>query len=128
MRRIIALLLFLPVLALSAMAVDVQSMIDALPAVEVLQDMDMNDQREVYDRTQAAYDAYMALTEEEKANLPEAEETFESLFGYFNTLVSPSEAVQEESGSGAGVLVMVISAAVGMFLVWMVISKRKLKH
>lgn len=128
MRRIIALLLFLPVLALSAMAVDVQSMIDALPAVEVLQDMDMNDQREVYDRTQAAYDAYMALTEEEKANLPEAEETFESLFGYFNTLVSPAEAVQEESGSGAGVLVMVISAAVGMFLVWMVISKRKLKH
>lgn len=128
MRRIIALLLFLPVLALSAMAVDVQSMIDALPAVEVLQDMDMNDQREVYDRTQAAYDAYMALTEEEKANLTEAEETFESLFGYFNTLVSPAEAVQEESGSGAGVLVMVISAAVGMFLVWMVISKRKLKH
>ena len=128
MRRIIALLLFLPVLALSAMAVDVQSMIDALPAVEVLQDMDMNDQREVYDRTQAAYDAYMALTEEEKANLPEAEETFESLFGYFNTLVSPAEAVQEESGSGAGVLVMVISAAVGMLLVWMVISKRKLKH
>ena len=128
MRRIIALLLFLPVLALSAMAVDVQSMIDALPAVEVLQDMDMNDQREVYDRTQAAYDAYMALTEEEKANLPEAEETFESLFGYFNTLVSPSEAVQEESGSGTGVIVMVISAAVGMFLVWMVISKRKLKH
>jgi hypothetical protein len=128
MKRIIALLLLLPVLVLSAMAVDVQSMIDALPAVNVLQTMDMEQQREAYDQTQSAYNAYMALSEEEKAALEGADAVFENLFGYFNTLVSPAEAVAEEPGTGANVLSTVIATAVGILLAQKIITKRKLKN
>ena len=127
MKKIIALLLLLPVLVLSAMAADVQSMISELPAVDVLQEMDMDSQREVYEKTQAAYDAYMALPEEEKAELTGAEETFESLFGYFNTLVTPAEEAQEESGSSANMLSTVIAAAVGILLAQKIVTKRNLK-
>ena len=95
MKKILILLL-LPVLVLSAMAADVQSMVDELPAVSVLREMDMDSQRAIYDKTQAAYDAYMALSEEEKTAISGGEETFESLFGYFNTLVAPAEEVPAE--------------------------------
>ena len=68
MKKIILTLLLLLALPMQALAAEnVQSMVDALPEVSVLQEMDMDRQREVYDRTQAAYDAYMALSEEEKA-------------------------------------------------------------
>ena len=127
MKKSIALLLLLPVLVLSAMASDVQSMIDALPAAEAVQKMEMDQQREVYDKTQAAYDAYMALSEEEKAELTGAEETFDSLFGYFNTLVSPAEEVPEESGSGANILSTVLATAIGILLAQKIITRKKLK-
>ena len=74
------------------MASDVQSMIEELPAVEDLRKMDMDRQREVYDRTQAAYDAYMALSEAERAEISGGEEAFETLFSHFNSLVMPVEA------------------------------------
>ena len=122
----ILILLVLPVLVLSAMAADVQSMVDELPAVDVLQEMDMDSQREVYDKTQAAYDAYMALSEEEKAEIHGAEETFESLFGHFNTLVAPAEEVPAESGSGSDILSTVIACGLGIFLAQKIITKRKL--
>ena len=127
MKKSIALLLLLPVLVLSAMASDVQSVIDALPAAEAVQKMDMDQQRDIYDKTQATYDAYMALSEEEKAELTGAEETFDSLFGYFNTLVSPAEEVSEESGSGANILSTVLATAIGILLAQKIITRKKLK-
>ena len=124
MKKFIALLLF-PVLVLSVMAADVQSMVDELPAVDVLQQMDMEAQRQVYDKTQAAYDAYMALAEDEKAEVAGAEETFEALFGYFNTLVAPAE--EAESGTGSEILSTAIACLIGIFLAQKIITKRNLK-
>lgn len=126
MKKILVLLL-LPILTLTAMASDVQSVVDALPAVEVVREMDMDQQRDIYDKTQAAYDAYMALSEEEKAKMTGAEETFNSLFGYFNTLVSPAEEVPEESGSGANILSTVLATAIGILLAQKIITRKKLK-
>ena len=127
MKKFIALLLF-PVLVLSVMAADVQSMVDELPAVDVLQQMDMEAQRQVYDKTQAAYDAYMALAEDEKAEVEGAEETFEALFGYFNTLVAPAEAAEQaESGTGSEILSTAIACLIGIFLAQKIITKRNLK-
>ena len=68
------------------------------------------------------------LSDEEKADIENAEETFESLFGYFNTLVSPAEEVQEESGSGANVLSTVIATAIGILLAQKIITKRNLRN
>lgn len=124
MKKILALLL-LPVLVLSVMATDVQSMVDELPAANVLQEMDMEAQREIYDKTQAAYDAYMALSEEEKAQVAGAEETFEALFGYFNTLVAPAEEVQEP-GAGSQMLSTLIAVAIGIFLARKLVTKKNL--
>ena len=130
MKKLIALMLLLFVLPMSVMASDVQSVIGELPAVEVLREMDMDSQREVYEKTQAAYDAYMALSEEEKAQLAGAEETFSSLFGHFNTLVAPAqeavEELQEEGGTGSEMLSTVIACLVGIFLARKIITKRKL--
>ena len=124
MKKILALLL-LPVLVLSVMATDVQSMVDELPAANVLQKMDIEAQREIYDKTQAAYDAYMALSEEEKAQVAGAEETFEALFGYFNTLVAPAEEVQEP-GAGSQMLSTLIAVAIGIFLARKLVTKKNL--
>lgn len=122
----IALCLCLLVLPMGAVASDVQSMVEGLPAVSVLQEMDMEGQRKVYDQTQTAYDAYMALSEAERAEIPGAEETFESLFGYFNTLVAPAEAAPEESGTGSNILSTVIACLIGIFLARKLVTKRKL--
>ena len=67
----------------------VQSMIDALPTVEEFKAMDPDTRLEAYNKTQAAYDAYMALSEAERGEISGAEETFEALFGHFNSLVMP---------------------------------------
>ena len=84
----------------------------------------MDSQREIYNKTQAAYDAYMALSEEEKAEIHGAEETFEALFGHFNTLVAPAEAA--EPGTGSNILSTVIACGLGIFLAQKIITKRKL--
>ena len=127
MKKIIALLVLVFVLPLSAMAADVQSMVDELPSVDVLREMDMEAQREVYDKTQAAYDAYMALSDAEKAELEGAEEAFEALFGHFNTLVAPAEAVTAaETGIGSEILSTVIAVAIGIFLARKLVTRRKL--
>ena len=100
MKKMICLLavcLLLAVLPVGACAnADVNAMIQALPTVEAFQAMDAEAQLEAYNQVQAAYDAYMALTEEEKAAMEGAEETFETLFAHFNSLVMPVEAVQVE--------------------------------
>ena len=75
----------------------VQSMISGLPTVEEFRNMDSEARLEAYNRTQAAYDAYMALSEEARAEISGAEEVFEALFGHFNSLVMPIEAAEQEA-------------------------------
>ena len=89
--------------------------------------MDMDAQREIYDKTQAAYDAYMALSEEEKADMKGAEETFEALFAHFNSLVAPLEEDLEEGGTGSEILSTAIACLIGLFLAQKIITKRKLR-
>ena len=91
----VCLLLAAMTLCVSANA-DVSAMIQQLPTVESFQSMDAEAQLEAYNQVQAAYDAYMTLSEEEKAAMEGAEETFETLFAHFNSLVMPVEAVQVE--------------------------------
>ena len=70
---------------------NVKNLIKELPALEDVQSMNLEDQRMVYDQTQAAYEAYSQLIEEEKDMLSKEYEKIEALFGYFNTLVEPAE-------------------------------------
>ena len=91
----VCLLLAAMTLCVSANA-DVSAMIRQLPTVEAFQSLDADAQLEAYNQVQAAYDAYMALTEEERSAISGAEETFEALFAHFNSLVMPVEEVQEE--------------------------------
>lgn len=70
----------------------VQALIDALPTVEEVKAMDMDGQRAAYDQTQEAYDAYMALTEEQRALITGAE-VFEALFAFFNGQIMPLATV-----------------------------------
>ena len=71
--------------------VNVKNLIEELPALKDVQSMNLGDQRMVYDQTQAAYEAYSQLAEEEKDMLSKEYEKIEALFGYFNTLVEPTE-------------------------------------
>lgn len=72
----------------NAQTAGVQSMIDAMPPLEELQAADAQTQQEIYEALQEAYDAYEALSEEDKALIVGAD-CFESLFGWFNAQVSP---------------------------------------
>ena len=92
----VCLLLTAMTLCVSANA-DVSDMIRQLPTVETFQSLDADAQLEAYNQVQAAYDAYMALTEEERSAISGAEETFEALFAHFNSLVMPVEEVQVEA-------------------------------
>lgn len=81
----------LPLAATAQTGEDVKAMVEALPALEALQAMSLEEQQQVYTQTQAVYDAYQALSEEARAEITGAEETFEALFSHFNTLVMPLE-------------------------------------
>ena len=100
MKKIVSFLavcLLLAAMTMGASAnADVSAMIQQLPTVEAFQAMDADAQLEAYNQVQAAYDAYMALSEEERSAMDGAEETFETLFAHFNSLVMPVEEVQEE--------------------------------
>ncbi|MCI6957231.1 MAG: leucine-rich repeat protein [Clostridiales bacterium] len=71
----------------------VRALIEALPTVEEVKAMSMDEQAEVYKQVQEAYNAYNALTSDQKAQLPEAEEIFAPLFEYFNSLTAPTSDV-----------------------------------
>ncbi|MDY4490709.1 MAG: leucine-rich repeat domain-containing protein [Candidatus Faecousia sp.] len=71
----------------------VRALIEALPTLEEIKAMSTQEQAEVYTQVQKAYDAYDALTDDQKAQLPEAEEIFTSLFEYFNSLTAPTSDV-----------------------------------
>ena len=79
--------------ALALTPEQVQALIDALPTLEELQDMTREEQDAVYEKLQAANEAYEALTDEQKATVTGAE-LFDSLFDCFNGMVNAlAEAV-----------------------------------
>ena len=63
----VVLTLMLCTLPLAAAAIqtgeEVRAMVEALPALEALQAMSMEEQQQVYTQTQAAYDAYQTLSD-----------------------------------------------------------------
>ena len=73
---------------------EVKALVADLPTLDALKAMSTEEQQQVYTQTQAAYDAYLALNEEERSGISGAEETFDALFGYFNSLVMPLEETQ----------------------------------
>ena len=62
----------------------VQTMINALPTVNELKDMDAEGLDAAYNDIQAAYDAYEALNAEQQAQITGAD-CFEALFGWLNS-------------------------------------------
>ena len=112
----VCLLLTAMTLCVSANA-DVSAMIQQLPTVEAFQSLDADAQLEAYNQVQAAYDAYMALTEEERSAISGAEETFEALFAHFNSLVMPVEEVQEEETKSTEERIGTIATYVAAFAV-----------
>jgi len=72
----------------------VQAQIDALPSLEDIQAMSPEDQQKAHEKVQAAYDAYNALTDEQKAQITGAE-IFESLFAFFNGLTNTIETLND---------------------------------
>ena len=133
MKRMICLLalcLLLSLMPVGAFAdADVNAMIQELPTVEAFQTMDAEAQLEAYNQVQAAYDAYMALSEEEKAAMEGAEETFETLFAHFNSLVMPVEAVQVEETKSTeeriGTIAVTVVAFAAGFAAMNLMKKRK---
>lgn len=101
MRKIAGILLMVLVLFQSPAAFaeeTLEQQIAALPSVEEFKAMSQEEQVDAYNRTQYAYEAYMALpTAEEKAALEGAEEKFDALFSHFNTMIMPLEP-EEETG------------------------------
>ena len=123
---ILALLLLLSLTATAFAGETVQSQIDALPTVEEFAAMDGAAQNEAYTRTQQAYDAYMALPEEDRAEIPGAEETFEALFTYFNSQVMPLEEAEEPEVSVASeMMATVLATLAALVLLPMFVKKRK---
>lgn len=106
----------LPLAAAARTGEDVKAMVEALPALEALQAMSIEEQQQVYTQTQAAYDAYQALSEEARAQIPGAEETFAALFGHFNAqimpleeTVPPEEPEEKEEGIPWGVTALILA-------------------
>ncbi|MEY8233338.1 S-layer homology domain-containing protein [Oscillospiraceae bacterium 50-16] len=79
----------------------VQALIDALPTDKELNGMNKDEQNEVYNALQAAYDAYEALTNEQKEEIA-GTEVFESLFAFFNGMTNALATVNGVSYLDAG--------------------------
>lgn len=65
----------------------VQGLIDELPDVSDVEGLPIRDQNEIYDKTQAAYTEYEALSELEQMLVDIAK--IEELFGFFNSQIMP---------------------------------------
>ena len=74
--------------AIDSAVADVQTLIDALPTAEELESMSQDEQGTVYEQVQAAFDAYTALTDEEKELITGAD-IFDDLFAVFNGMFVP---------------------------------------
>lgn len=75
--------------AIDSAVTDVQALIDALPTAEELERMSQDEQGTVYEQVQAAYDAYNALTDEQKGQITGVE-VFNDLFDVFNSMAAPA--------------------------------------
>lgn len=73
--------------AIDSAVTDVQALIDALPTAEELERMPQDEQGTVYEQVQAAYDAYNALTDEQKEQITGAE-VINDLFDVFNSMAA----------------------------------------
>lgn len=73
--------------AIDSAVTDVQAMIDALPTTEELERMSQDEQGTVYEQVQAAYDAYKALTDEQKGQITGAE-VINAFFDVFNSMTN----------------------------------------
>lgn len=96
---------------------EVSALIGALPTAAELAAMDAEVQSDAYYQTQAAYDAYMALSQEEKARIGGAEETFDALFAHFNAQIMPieqTEAAQPEQDTLSGAVATALSAVIAI--------------
>lgn len=113
-------------LSTAAFAVEtVEQQIRELPTVEEFKAMDQEAQVDAYNRTQYAYDAYMALSGEEKEAIEGAEEIFESLFAHFNTLVAPAGEMEESGKIGSNVPVWIVIAALIATLITLAAKKHR---
>ncbi len=67
----------------------IRQQILALPTVEEFVQLPPEGQQETYEKTQQTYEAYMALTEDQRRQITEAEDIFGALFSHFNAQVQP---------------------------------------
>ena len=131
MKKLICLLTVLLLLAALPLGVraeeDVQAMVDELPTVEQIQVMDLEDQREAYDRVQEVYDAYMALGED-RLKIRGGEEKFDVLFAWFNMQVMPVEQEPEAQEQSLGSnLVSTALAVIPVILLLQYMEKKKVR-
>lgn len=66
----------------------VAALIEALPSVEELEGMSEEEQLAAYEQIQGAFDAYAALSEDQRVQIPGAESLLEALFSYLNTQIT----------------------------------------
>ena len=99
MRKIVSLLTVLLLLAAlpfgASAEEDIQALVDALPGVEEIQLMNLEEQQEAYIRVQEVYELYAALGEN-RLKIVGGEEKFDLLFSWFNAQVMPLEQELEE--------------------------------
>ena len=79
---------------------EVKALIDALPDVNSVMAMPIEEQATVYNQVQNTYEAYKRLTEEQKAQLPTPEEIFEPLFSHFNALIDTDAEIASGTPDG----------------------------
>ena len=77
-----------------AAADEVAALIAGIPSLEAIQEKSLTDQQADYNQVQDAYEAYCALTSDQQALLPPAEEVFKPYFDYFN---AQTEAAADHS-------------------------------
>ena len=122
---LLALLLILSQSSAAFGAETLEEQIAALPDVEEFKAMSREEQVDVYNRAQYAYEAYMALpTAEEKDALEGAEEKFDALFSHFNTLIMPVEPPEETGKVSNNQVVWVVLIAMALILLGPVIKPK----
>lgn len=103
-----------------------EQQIAALPSVAEFKAMSREQQADAYNRTQYAYEAYMALpTAEEKEALEGAEEKFDALFSYFNAQIMPIETGAERGKVSNNQVAWLILAAVAAVLLAPLLRKKR---
>ena len=122
---LLALLLILSQSSAAFGAETLEEQIAALPGVEEFRAMSREEQVDVYNRTQYAYEAYMALpTAEEKEALEGAEEKFDALFSHFNTLIMPAENGEENGKVSNNRFAWILLAAMTILLLVPIFRKK----